>query len=226
MSTPELEKEEGSAAPAESKDDESRKQPLRREPSFSRWCDEDRIDLASRSGSRDSSSSAADESDDFELPLLQDASRSGPSDGQRSSYFRQRSSTVDGRRYATFNVENGLHPSNSCAKLESLEQSAQVTISWVVVLKTLFYIVVWYTFSTCLTLYNKSLLGDKLGKFPAPLLMNTFHFTLQAVLSKAIMCFQSQGLESGVSMTWRDYFIRDGLYLWQLYRQLLGLPWI
>jgi len=53
------------------------------------------------------------------------------------------------------------------------------------------------------------LLGDKLGKFPAPLLMNTVHFTLQAVLSKAIGCFQHRGgADGGFPMTWMDYFTK------------------
>ncbi|XP_057955841.1 probable sugar phosphate/phosphate translocator At1g06470 isoform X3 [Malania oleifera] len=76
------------------------------------------------------------------------------------------------------------------------------------VLKTLFFILVWYTFSTFLTLYNKTLLGDDMGKFPAPLLMNTVHFSMQAVLSKAITWFWSQRFQPGVTMSWRDYFFR------------------
>ena len=56
--------------------------------------------------------------------------------------------------------------------------------------------------------YNKTLLGDKLGKFPAPLLMNTVHFALQAGLSKLIIFFQSKGPETAVEMGWKDYFMR------------------
>ncbi|KAJ4848038.1 hypothetical protein Tsubulata_041996 [Turnera subulata] len=81
-------------------------------------------------------------------------------------------------------------------------------VSAVDVLKTLFLIVVWYTFSTFLTLYNKTLLGDDMGKFPAPLLMNTVHFTLQAALSKAITLYWSHKFRPPVAMSWRDYFVR------------------
>lgn len=56
--------------------------------------------------------------------------------------------------------------------------------------------------------YNKTLLGDDLGKFPAPLLMNTVHFSMQAVLSNFITWFWSQRFQLTVSMTWRDYFMR------------------
>ncbi|XP_058075770.1 probable sugar phosphate/phosphate translocator At1g06470 [Magnolia sinica] len=56
--------------------------------------------------------------------------------------------------------------------------------------------------------YNKTLLGDKLGKFPAPFLMNTIHFGMQAILSKAIVGFWSQKLQPSVKMSWRDYFLK------------------
>ncbi|KAD4982890.1 hypothetical protein R6Q59_002547 [Mikania micrantha] len=76
------------------------------------------------------------------------------------------------------------------------------------ILKTLFFILVWYTFSTFLTLYNKTLLGDDLGRFPAPLLMNTIHFGMQAVFSKAIVYFWSERFQPTITMSWKDYFMR------------------
>ncbi|GMH12648.1 hypothetical protein Nepgr_014489 [Nepenthes gracilis] len=76
------------------------------------------------------------------------------------------------------------------------------------VLKTTCFILVWYTFSLFLTLYNKSLLGGHLGKFPAPFLMNTFHFAMQAILSKAITWFWSERFQAGITISWRDYFTR------------------
>lgn len=140
----------------------------------------------------------------------------------RSGYFRQRSMHAPDPDRKAFDVENppatsprgggsvacGLRPSESVAKLESLERAERAALAPAVVLKTGFYILVWYTFSTCLTLYNKTLLGDKLGKFPAPLLMNTVHFALQAALSKIIMLFQAKGLDTAVEMSWKDYFMR------------------
>lgn len=100
--------------------------------------------------------------------------------------------------YVPFNVEDERrNPSFEDSKSE---------ISPANVLKTLFFICVWYTFSLFLTLYNKSLLGDHMGKFPAPLLMNTFHFAMQAVLSRAITWIWYERFHKGVRMTWRDYF--------------------
>ncbi|KAJ3683637.1 hypothetical protein LUZ60_013864 [Juncus effusus] len=132
-----------------------------------------------------------------------------------SPRFRQRSMThANGEDPATisvpqFDVEmGGMKASESMAKLDLLEKSIQGSVDPVVVMKTAFYILIWYTFSTCLTLYNKTLLGDKLGKFPAPLLMNTFHFTLQAILSKIIVYFQSKKDDSYLIMSWKDYFLR------------------
>ncbi|KAI8027771.1 putative sugar phosphate/phosphate translocator [Camellia lanceoleosa] len=57
--------------------------------------------------------------------------------------------------------------------------------------------------------YNKTLLGDDLGEFPAPLLMNTFHFAMQVVLSTAITWFWPQRFQPRITMSWRDYFMRD-----------------
>lgn len=56
--------------------------------------------------------------------------------------------------------------------------------------------------------YNKSLLGDNLGKFPAPFLMNTVHFAMQAALSNFITWFWSHRFQTGVTMSWRDYLWR------------------
>ncbi|KAL6606670.1 hypothetical protein ACP70R_042323 [Stipagrostis hirtigluma subsp. patula] len=153
----------------------------------------------------------------------------------RSGYFRQRSMHAADPEAArrAFDVENppgssggggggggggsgggggggggGLRPSESVTKLESLERAERAALAPAVVLRTVFYILVWYAFSTCLTLYNKTLLGDKLGKFPAPLLMNTVHFALQAGLSKVIILFQSKGPDTAVEMGWKDYFMR------------------
>lgn len=55
--------------------------------------------------------------------------------------------------------------------------------------------------------YNKSLLGNDLGKFPAPLLMNTVHFSMQAVLSKSITWYWSERFQPSVAMSWKDYFM-------------------
>ncbi|KAL8046828.1 hypothetical protein ABFS82_08G204200 [Erythranthe guttata] len=99
---------------------------------------------------------------------------------------------------------NGL----SFTDYQSLSKSdAESPISVAVVLKTFFLIIIWYTISTFLTLYNKTLLGDDMGKFPAPLLMNTVHFSMQAALSKAITWFWSERFYSPV-MSWKDYFAR------------------
>lgn len=86
--------------------------------------------------------------------------------------------------------------------------SKKPTVSAADILKTLFFILVWYTFSTFLTLYNKTLLGEHMGKFPAPLLMNTFHFGMQAVLAKVITWGWSHRFHPTVTMSWRDYFVR------------------
>jgi solute carrier family 35 protein C2 len=55
------------------------------------------------------------------------------------------------------------------------------------------------------------MLGKHMWKFPAPFLMNTVHFTMQAVASRAIVWFQHRGVEGGTrKMTWKDYSLRGG----------------
>ncbi|BBN15290.1 solute carrier family 35, member C2 [Marchantia polymorpha subsp. ruderalis] len=76
------------------------------------------------------------------------------------------------------------------------------------ILKTLILILVWYIFSTFLTLYNKLLLGIDKGHFPAPLLMNTIHFLMQAVISTVIIRFIKPSLLPTFNMSWKDYFLR------------------
>ncbi|CAA6671486.1 unnamed protein product [Spirodela intermedia] len=194
----------------------------RRELSFSRWCNEDGIEAPGPSP-EDSGLKAggdAEECDDFELPLLRQDGSAGENPGpgsQVSNKFRQTTLHLNGA--FTFGQEGGgnrtkylpldVEQANGSRHNEFTDgENHQTALSAPVVLKTLFYILLWYTFSTCLTLYNKSLLGNKLGKFPAPLLMNTIHFTMQAVLSKMIIWCRSQKMEINTKMTWRDYFFK------------------
>ncbi|XP_043690122.1 probable sugar phosphate/phosphate translocator At1g06470 isoform X2 [Telopea speciosissima] len=156
-------------------------------------------------------------------------------DRQKVSKFQPRSTYMSGghsldntsyriegngneRNYVPFDVENGSESQRPVSNIDVDGSTSQGThktvpdtqcpISVVVLLKTLFFIVVWYGFSTCLTLYNKTLLGDNLGKFPAPMLMNTIHFGMQAVLSNAITWFWAKRFRPRVAMSWKDYFIR------------------
>lgn len=214
---------------------------LRREPSFSRWCDKDEI---VRSDFRLESADGSEEDSEFELPLLQQGglengflnreevyqySKSpqimqldggNSMDGGHSHVGENGNANANGNgKYVPFDIENrsereiilssvGADDSNTTTNNEASPPKVQNSFSVADVLKTLFFILVWYTFSTFLTLYNKTLLGDHLGKFPAPLLMNTVHFTMQAVLSKGITWYRSGRFQPGVSMSWRDYFVR------------------
>lgn len=56
--------------------------------------------------------------------------------------------------------------------------------------------------------YNKTLLGDDMGRFPAPMLMNTIHFSMQAVFANAVTYFWSERFQPTVTMSWKDYFMR------------------
>ncbi|CAL9119510.1 unnamed protein product [Musa textilis] len=197
---------------------ENERKVLHKDLYISHRCRDDGIERSSCSVDGSCDGGMPEEAENVESPLIHgeglNKNVAVEPKTQISPYFRQRIAVVgaegnpDGNQYVPIDVVNGLHPSQSVLKLEELERAAESTISTVVVLKTLFYILVWYTFSTCLTLYNKTLLGDKLGKFPAPLLMNTFHFALQAILSKIVVCIQSRKGDVAIKMTWKDYFIK------------------
>ncbi|CAL5406767.1 unnamed protein product [Camellia sinensis] len=194
---------------------------LPREPSFSGWCDEDGVFHT------DDQLENVDLIEDFhfELPLLQQGGlEKGHLDGEMNGENdKDGVPTHDVRnangKYVAFDIENvsereqnfsnlGENGSNSMDNHGASHSHRKSAISAIDVMKTLFFILVWYTFSTILTLYNKTLLGDDLGKFPAPLLMNTFHFAMQAVLSTAITWFWPQRFQPRVTMSWRDYFMR------------------
>ncbi|OMO60959.1 hypothetical protein COLO4_33652 [Corchorus olitorius] len=201
-----------------------------REPSFSRWFDDDgTIHLEHLSVNTDSTV----EDSDFELPSPhRSESENGIVEVVRFSKFPEESMHLNGGstmedihgrasngKYAPFDIENESNgdlrlsnttsdETNSTGSWKASTTNSKSSVSSADVLKTLFFILVWYTFSTFLTLYNKTLLGDDLGKFPAPLLMNTVHFTMQAVLSKAITWYWSHRYQPTVPMSWRDYFYR------------------
>lgn len=200
---------------------------FRRELSFSGWCDEDGVFHSHQLESEDTNV------DDFkfESPLVQQIrSKNGflEKDRQVFGKFKQimegvhirdasRHSIGNGsENYVPFDIESGSGNGHIYSDMEdsppindeASQKTSKAVVSVADVLKTLFFILVWYTFSTFLTLYNKTLLGDDMGKFPAPLMMNTVHFTMQAVLSKAITWFWSHRFQPTVVMSWRDYFVR------------------
>ncbi|KAG8659872.1 probable sugar phosphate/phosphate translocator At1g06470 isoform X2 [Manihot esculenta] len=228
---------------------------IHRDPSFSRWCDEDRNLHFER---QLENSGASVEDSDFELPLLPQERVEDGSVGidiyQYKNKFHNKIVHLSGNNtmdqeinvhtmdhevsihtmdhetnihsrgkekdnYVPFDIEDRspmeMRSSNSSddaadsfANHGKSSLKSKGPVSCADVLKTLFFILVWYTFSTFLTLYNKTLLGDDLGKFPGPLLMNTVHFSMQAVLSNCITWFWSHRFHLTVSMTWRDYFMR------------------
>ncbi|KAJ9147153.1 hypothetical protein P3X46_029345 [Hevea brasiliensis] len=234
---------------------EIRGSPIHRDPSFSRWRDEDGNVHFER---QLENSDASVEDSNFELPLLlQDRVENGNVGTDRYQYknrFQNKIMHLNGNNtmdqeinmhtmdhevnihtmdheinihnrgkekenYVPFDIGNRSpreirlsnssdNSADSFGNHEKLPLKSKSPVSAADVLKTLFFILVWYTFSTFLTLYNKTLLGDDLGKFPAPLLMNTVHFAMQAVLSKFITWFWSHRFQLTVVMTWRDYFMR------------------
>ncbi|KAL2568759.1 hypothetical protein AAZX31_18G098000 [Glycine max] len=205
---------------------------IRRELSFSRWCDDDgRIHLDQQLGNEDA---GVEDDSDFELPFPEkNELQSRSLDRERFFHqkFQLRNMQMNGigtmdddsvhrrgngsEKYVSFDIEDksergtkGVDSYISVGGDGSLGKSFQNPIHAANILKTLFLILMWYTSSLFLTLYNKSLLGDHMGKFPPPFLMNTIHFTMQAVLSKFITWFWSHKFETNVVISWGDYFLR------------------
>lgn len=80
---------------------------------------------------------------------------------------------------------------------------------WMVsIARAIILVLLWYISSMCLSMYNKFVIGSKHGHFPAPLLMTTFHFLLQYLIS--IFCLRCVCTSWGqsVKLTWKDYFLR------------------
>ena len=149
---------------------------LRREPSFSRWCDEDRkFELDHQLGNKDAS---VVENSNFELPLVQQGEiepRIVDIDRHHITKFQQMSMHLNGgdsmndasihversgkEKYEPFDIENEsakkinvADDSISIHNHKPLPQNLKNPISVADVLKTLFFILVWYTFSLFLTL--------------------------------------------------------------------------
>ena len=150
---------------------------IRREPSFSRWCDDNgTVHLEQQLGNGDVS---LEEDSDFELPSPQkNELQSRPLNRERlfNLKFQQRrsmqmnfSGTMDedssyqsgngSEKYVPFDIENksergtaGLDSSVPMGGNGSLGKGSQNPVSVANILKTLFFILVWYTFSLFLTL--------------------------------------------------------------------------
>lgn len=156
---------------------ETQGSPLERDPSFSRWCDEDgRVHFEHGLENLD----ASVEDSDFELPLLHQAKIENTNIIQYSNKFHNASMHLNGgntmdhennihnrgnekEKYVPFDIENGssreIHVLNSgvdgssyAGNREMLPPKSKNPVSAADVLKTLFFILVWYTFSTFLTL--------------------------------------------------------------------------
>lgn len=148
----------------------------RREPSFSRWCDEDGIlELDHQLGNRDAS---VVEDSDFELPLVQQGeieTRNLDTRSYQITKVRQMSMLLNGgdsmddtsihverngkEKYEPFDIENESEKKIDAAdgsifihSDKPLPQNLKNPISVADVLKTLFFILVWYIFSLFLTL--------------------------------------------------------------------------
>jgi len=173
----ELDSENGDFTEVDDVVSESLGPSIRRELSFSRWCEDDdeRIRLDEQLCNGDVS---LEEDSDFALPIPQkNELQSRALDRERFFHqkFRQRSMQTNGidtmdddfvhrrgngsEKYASFDIEDkserGTSDVDSYISVgddESLDKSSQNPIHLANILKTLFLILMWYTFSLFLTL--------------------------------------------------------------------------
>ncbi|KAL4575519.1 hypothetical protein LXL04_022366 [Taraxacum kok-saghyz] len=189
-----------------------------RDPSFSNWGDKD--GTYNQNDVQEGEIANTSEADDnFELPVLQKVNE------DQGNQSRSRGATMNGSEnndmfstngnYASFSIEDAddrlldLEDTDFVDNYRDASSSSRNPIAVSDLLKTLFLILMWYIFSTLLTVYNKTLLGDDMGRFPAPLLMNTVHFGMQAVLSRGIIYFWSKRFQRpNISMSQKDYYLR------------------
>ncbi|CAI7786599.1 unnamed protein product [Closterium sp. NIES-54] len=76
------------------------------------------------------------------------------------------------------------------------------------VARVLALLLLWYTFSTALSLYNKMLIGQQHGRFPAPLLLTAFHFAQQALMASALLHSAFPSALPPLPLSSRDYCLR------------------
>ncbi|XLU22037.1 hypothetical protein S245_058103 [Arachis hypogaea] len=146
-----------------------------REPSFSRWCDADEeVHFNWELGN--ARNDLVDEDPRFELSFHQELQR-GPLERERLFHLKFQHSILYGASYmdedsihrrvngsekhVPFDIENrptgGLTHVDSSMSLEdhgSLAKSSRNPISMGYILKTFVFILIWYTFSLCLTLWT------------------------------------------------------------------------
>lgn len=77
-------------------------------------------------------------------------------------------------------------------------------------IKNLSYILIWYFFSTSLSLYNKNLMGRDRFNFNFPLLVSAIHAGIHSVITTLMMWFGGNRWKntSGVKMTMNDYIFK------------------
>jgi solute carrier family 35 protein C2 len=83
------------------------------------------------------------------------------------------------------------------------------------ILVNLWLVALWYFFGTCLSLFNKLVVGAKEGKglfgagrFPAPFLFTSVQLFLQTVFSKAMLNSGCVRRRAASELTWKEYWMQ------------------
>ncbi|KAI8992163.1 hypothetical protein BDF20DRAFT_91580 [Mycotypha africana] len=75
-------------------------------------------------------------------------------------------------------------------------------------MQNLSYILMWYFFSTSLSLYNKNLMGRDRFNFNFPLLVSAIHAGLHTIITSIMMCLGGKRWKTGRTIALKDYIMK------------------
>lgn len=127
----------------------------------------------------------------------------------RSPYFASRLAGSSSLIHSPIPEKGGIsiqiaHPESNLTKFH-------ITTKQETIAKNLTYILCWYIFSTCLSLYNKNLMGKDRFNFNFPLLVSAIHTGLHSVITAAMMALGGSRWnprKGGESVSMHNYLFR------------------
>jgi hypothetical protein len=127
----------------------------------------------------------------------------------RSPYFANRLASSSSVLNSPIPEKGGV--SINIAHPDSDLTNFHITSRQETIAKNLSYILCWYIFSTCLSLYNKNLMGKDRFNFNFPLLVSAIHTGLHSIITAVMMAFGGSRWnpqKGGRSVSMHDYLYK------------------
>ncbi|CAM0137932.1 unnamed protein product [Umbelopsis sp. WA50703] len=127
----------------------------------------------------------------------------------RSPYFANRLASSSSVFNSPIPEKGGV--SINIAHPDSDLTNFHITSRHETIAKNLSYILCWYIFSTCLSLYNKNLMGKDRFNFNFPLLVSAIHTGLHSIITAVMMAFGGSRWnpqKGGRSVSMHDYLYK------------------